>query len=148
MKFTTKGPVLEHAINFSIWWIIVVLAALNGISQMPVLYFFYIYGDACVQLAHSSWGDWKDIFVTHFIIILKSEVSNLPIVVFFLWLCVWGGCTIILSERLKMLVNYIRSSVCLRLSNLSQLSFILYMGLCVISLPNPLVMIVRMSTLS
>ena len=37
----------------------------------------------CVQLAHSNLGDREDIFITHFIIIIKSEISTLPIVVIF-----------------------------------------------------------------
>ena len=48
----------------------------------------------------------------------------------------------------KMLVRYMLPSVCLRLRQLSQLSFIQYMGLCVFSLPNSPVMIVIMCTLS
>ena len=38
---------------------------------------------AFVQLAHSSLGEWKDIFVIHLIVIIKSEVSTFPIVVIF-----------------------------------------------------------------
>ena len=48
----------------------------------------------------------------------------------------------------KMLVRYMLPSVCLRLRLFSQLSFIQYMGLCVFSLPNYPMMIVRMCTLS
>ena len=48
----------------------------------------------------------------------------------------------------KMLAWYRLPSVCLRLRQFSQLSFIQYMGLCVFSLPNSPVMIVRMCTLS
>ena len=47
----------------------------------------------------------------------------------------------------NMLVRCMLSSVCLRLSEISQLSFIQYMGLCVFSLPNSVVMITRMHTL-
>ena len=47
-----------------------------------------------------------------------------------------------------MLVRYLLPSVCLRLRLFSQLSFIQYMGLCVFSLPNSPVMVVRMCTLS
>ena len=43
---------------------------------------------ACVQLAQFSLGDWKDIFIAHVIIILKSEVSTLPIVIIFIRGCV------------------------------------------------------------
>ena len=48
----------------------------------------------------------------------------------------------------KMLVRYMLPSVCLRLILSSQLSFIQYTGLCVFSLLNSPVMIVRMCTLS
>ena len=69
----------------------------------------------------------------------------------------FADCTISLSSlcRLiwrhwttKMLVRYMLSSVCLRFRQFSQLSFIQYMGLCVFSLPNSPVMIVRMCALS
>ena len=48
----------------------------------------------------------------------------------------------------KMLVRDMLPSVCLRLGQFSQLSFIQYLWLCVFSLPNSPVMIVRMCTLS
>ena len=48
----------------------------------------------------------------------------------------------------KMLVRYMLPCVCLRLRQFSQLSYIQYMGLCVFSLPNSPLMIVRMCTLS
>ena len=47
----------------------------------------------------------------------------------------------------KMLVVYMLPSVCLRLRQFSQWSFIQYMGLCVFRLPNSPMMIVRMCTL-
>ena len=47
----------------------------------------------------------------------------------------------------KMLVRYMLPNVCLRLRQFSQLSFIQYIGLCVCSLPNSPVMILRMCTL-
>ena len=69
----------------------------------------------------------------------------------------FADCTISLSSlcrfiwrhwTTKMLVRYMLSSVCLRFRQFSQLSFIQYMGLCVFSLPNSPVMIVRVCTLS
>ena len=48
----------------------------------------------------------------------------------------------------KMLVRHMLPSVCLRLRLFSQLSFVQCTGLCVFSLPNSPVMIVRMCTLS
>ena len=52
------------------------------------LIFIAIYWVAFVELAHSSLGDRKDIFITHLNLIIKSKVSTFPIVVIFLWLCV------------------------------------------------------------
>ena len=49
---------------------------------------FCIYRVTCVELAHSSLGDWNNIFITHLIIIIKSEVSTFPIVVIFFRGCV------------------------------------------------------------
>ena len=48
----------------------------------------------------------------------------------------------------KMLARYMLPSVCLRLRQFSQLSFIQYMGLCVFGLPNSPVIIVRMCSVS
>ena len=42
-----------------------------------------ICGVVCVQLTHFSLGDWEDISIAHVIIIIKSEVSTLPIIIFF-----------------------------------------------------------------
>ena len=42
-----------------------------------------IYGVVCVQVDHFNLGDWKDISIAHVIIIIKSEVSTLPIVIIF-----------------------------------------------------------------
>ena len=152
-----------------------------------------------------SLGDWKNIFITHLIIIIKSEVSTFPIVVIFFRGCVseivelsysviyyiyipgtlgpcfhywcsvygiykrsdtlwpvgrvrlfadytislWSLCRLIWRHwTTKMLARYMLPSVCLRLRQFSQLSFIQYMELCVFSLPNSPVMIVRMCTLS
>ena len=44
---------------------------------------YYIYMVVCVQLAHFRLGDWRDISIAHITIIIKSEVSNLPIVIIF-----------------------------------------------------------------
>ena len=48
----------------------------------------------------------------------------------------------------KMLVKYMQFSLCLRLSQFSQLYFIQYMGLCVLRLPNYFLMTVQFCTLS
>ena len=50
--------------------------------------------------------------------------------------------------NIKMSVTYILSSICLRFSQFSQLSFIKYMELCVSRLHNSPAMIMRMCTLS
>ena len=42
----------------------------------------------CVQLAHFSIGDWKNISLAHVLIIIKSEVSTFPIVIIFFPGCV------------------------------------------------------------
>ena len=42
---------------------------------------YCIYRVACVELANSGLCDWKNIFITHLIIIIKSEVSTFPIAV-------------------------------------------------------------------
>ena len=58
---------------------------------------FCIYRVACVELAHSSLGDWKNMSITHLIIIIKSEVSTFPFVVIF-----FRGCVsemVVLSSR-------------------------------------------------
>ena len=54
------------------------------------------------------------------------------------------------SEGIELIkcFRHMLPSVCLRLRLFSQLSFIQYMGLCVFSLPNSPVMVVRMCTLS
>ena len=57
------------------------------VLSLPFI-FITIYGVVCVQLAHFSLGDWKDIFIAHVIIIIKSEVSTLPIVIIFFRGCV------------------------------------------------------------
>ena len=61
----------------------------NMLLVLTITFHFheYIYGIACVQLAHFSLGDWEDISIAHFFIIIKSEVSTLPIIIFFRGLC-------------------------------------------------------------
>ena len=50
--------------------------------------FHTTYGVVCVQLAHFSIGDWNDISIAHAIIIIKLEVSTVPIVIIFFRGCV------------------------------------------------------------
>ena len=60
---------------------------INNVSQnMAIISFrvpFAIYGFVCVELAHWNLGDRENIFITHLIITIKSEVSIFPIVVIF-----------------------------------------------------------------
>ena len=55
--------------------------------RLPFI-FITIYGVVCVQLAHFSIGDWKDMSIAHVIIIIKSEVPTFPIVFIFFRGCV------------------------------------------------------------
>ena len=154
----------------------------------------------CVQLAHLSICDWKDISIAHIIIIIKSEVSTFPIVIIFFRGCVpemsvtsysvtyckyvtgkpeicfhyycavydeckysdtfrfadrtrlFVQCTISSSSLCKLIwrdltykmpVQYILSSVWVKLHIFFTLSIIQYVGLYVFSLPISLVMIER-----
>ena len=48
---------------------------------LSITFVIKIYGVVCVQLTRFSSVDWKDIFIAHVIIIIKSEVSTFPIVI-------------------------------------------------------------------
>ena len=61
-----------------------------------------IYRVVCVQLAHFSLGDWKDIPLAHVIIVIKSEVSVLPIVIIFSAIV----CLICLLHHILSLIAY------------------------------------------
>ena len=50
---------------------------------LSITFVIKIYGVVWVQLTHFSSADWKDIFIAHVIIIIKSEVSTFPIVIIF-----------------------------------------------------------------
>ena len=50
---------------------------------LSITFLIKIYGVVCVQLTRVSLGDWKDISIAHFIIIIKSVVSNFPVVIKF-----------------------------------------------------------------
>ena len=64
-----------------------------------------MYGVVCIQLSHSSLEDREDTFVTHLIVISKLEVSNFPIIfIFFSWLYVGGGCSIIFYQLLYIYI--------------------------------------------
>ena len=54
----------------------------NILLVLLITIFITIYGVVCVQLAYFSLSDWKDVPIAH-VIIIKSEVSTLPIVIVF-----------------------------------------------------------------
>ena len=54
--------------------------------RLPFI-FINIYEVVCFQLALFSLGDWEDISIAHVIIIIKSEVPTLPIIIFFVVVC-------------------------------------------------------------
>ena len=76
----------------------------NMLLVLSITFHFhlYIYGVVCVQLAHFSLGDWEDISIAHIIIIIKSEVSTLPIIIFLPWLSAWDACYIIFCHLLRI----------------------------------------------
>ena len=55
----------------------------NMLLVLSITFVIKICGVVCVQLTHFSSGDWKDIFIAHVVIIIKSEVSTFPIVIIF-----------------------------------------------------------------
>ena len=79
---------------------------------------------------HKHSSTWRPDGSTCFLAYYTTSLSLLCI-------CVW------MHWIFKMLIRYILSSVCLILSQFSQLSFMIYMGLCVFSLPISLMMILR-----
>ena len=75
--------ILSYLINAS--WVY----SVESVSTMYlVLPYFAICGVVCVKQAHSSSGGREDIFVTHFVTIIKSGVSTFPIVDIFFRGCV------------------------------------------------------------
>ena len=68
----------------------------DRLSSFPFIFAGFIIGQAFVtniwdcicSTGHSNLGDWNDVFVTHLIIIIKSEVSIFPIVVMLFHDCV------------------------------------------------------------
>ena len=101
--FALKTPSVLR--SFTVAWYRRLISYIAFTSKMGLVLSitFCIYRVACLELAHLSLGDWKNIFITHLIIIIKSEISTFPIVViFFPWLCVWDGCTIIFCHLLHI----------------------------------------------
>ena len=135
----------------------------HQIGSIHRFHSWYIFLWLCV------WNGCTIILCPLFHIYPGNTGTLFPLLMFSLWYlkmigyimacrsCLFADYTISLSSlsrliwrhwKTKMLVRFMLPSVCLRLSQFSQLSFIQYMGLCVFSLPNSLVMIVRMCTLS
>ena len=63
--------------------------SLLGCSEFSITFviFIAICGVVYIQLTYQSLDDREDIFVTHFIITIKSEVSTFPIIVIFFLGC-------------------------------------------------------------
>ena len=83
--FATLPTGTEYIWMFVEYLVVVCLTCWS--FRLPCI-FITIYGVVCVQLAHFSIGDWKDISIAHVIIIIKSEVSTCPIVIIFFRSCV------------------------------------------------------------
>ena len=63
-------------------------SVLGNYKEIQPIIIITIYGVVCVQPAHFILGDWKDISVAHYIIIIRSDVSTFPIVIIFFRGCV------------------------------------------------------------
>ena len=74
----------------------------EGTKPLPFLA-FTIYGVGRVRLAHFGLGDWKDISIADVIIIIKTEISTLPIVIIFSVVV----CLICLLQHIMSLIAYI-----------------------------------------
>ena len=113
------------------------------ILSYSIIYYIYIPGTLgpCLHYWCSVYGicNWQD---TIWPVGRVHLIADYPISLSSLCRLIWR------HWSAKMLVRYMLSSVCLRFGQFSQLSFIQYMELCVFSLPNSPVMIVRMCTLS
>ena len=127
---------------------IVVIFFRGCVSEMVVLSYsviYYIYNPGTLGPCFHYWCSVYGICKWSNTLWPAGRVrlfANYTILVSSLYRLIWRHWTT------KMLVRYMMPSVCLRLRQFSQLSFIQYMGLCVFSLPNSPVMIVRMCTLS
>ena len=73
---------IEHMYMFLEYLVEVCLTCFKS-CRLPFI-FIAIYGMICVQLAHFSLGDWKDIFTAHVIISIKSEVCTFPTDIIFI----------------------------------------------------------------
>ena len=55
----------------------------NMLLVFSITFHCHQYSWGCMCSTHFSLGDWEDISIAHVIIIIKSEVSTLPIIIFF-----------------------------------------------------------------
>ena len=81
--WTKRGGIWTDAWVCLHYWVVTCCQS----YRLPFI-FIIIYGVVCVQLAHFSIGDWKDISIAHVIIIIKLEVSTFPIVIIVFLGCV------------------------------------------------------------
>ena len=91
-----------HALNTKITWWVYHVESVPKMGLVLSITFIAIYGVAYVELVQLSLGDWKDIFITHLIIIIVSEVPTFPADVIFFhgtlgpcvryWCSVYGIC--------------------------------------------------------
>ena len=117
----TRWKILEAWVNGCCVYSVESVSKMQLVLLVTLLIFFAICGVVCDKLVHSSLGDREDVFITHFTIFIKSQVSTFVVI--------------------------FSVVVCLRLSQFSQSSFMQYMGLCIISWPIPLMLIVRIHVL-
>ena len=74
-QFINLGMVVyHHALSTKNACRVYHVASVSKMGLALLITFLHIYRVACVELAHSSLGDWKNIFITYLIIIIKPEV--------------------------------------------------------------------------
>ena len=113
--------VLSYAVGYIYIYIIYIYIYIPG--QLGFGFFYYCAVFWCAQIIEyiMAWRSYSFVYALHYLIITIIQIRY------------WTS---------KILQGYILSSVCLRLSQFSQLSLMQYVGLCVFSLPIYLMMIV------
>ena len=95
-------------------------------SRLPFI-FITIYRVVCVQLAYFNLGDWKDVLIAHVIIIIKSEVSTLPIVIIFSMVvclrCLWHHILSLIAYTLRENRDFFHYCVQFMMSANNQIRF-------------------------
>ena len=131
-----------------------------GSSKFPIVVIFpwlcawcgYAIMLSVSYISRESWVLFLLLLCT-FMMCANNRINCGPMVVFVCLYTLYTTWLSSLCRRIwkyrtsKMFVRYILSSVCLRLSQLSQLSFMQYMGLCVFGLTIALMMILRICVL-